>query len=201
MSPTEDEMRRAAEELDHKYRDFMISLGRVASYGESIAELLTSRLTTKHSNAAAVAIGELLPSECVARVALPNLIEWAVGQSPMTSDARNAIVRVGEGAYSAVESRISVARDEQDDEAIRNLCDIIIRFPSSAKVRFMPALLDLLNHENPHFREAAIDAIAEIAFSESRSAIEGISRVAMDDVEAFVRDAAKAALLRLGQAT
>jgi hypothetical protein len=175
----------------------MDSLGRVLDFGEGNIGPLVAALNHKHANPVAKALG-LMMSASTAEQEIPPLLDWLIVQSPLYPDVLEALVRAGEKPVPFIVQRLGTSAAENDDEAVRNLLDLGCRLSDSALRIIVPAIVDLLRHENPHIQETAADAIWRIGLPHGIIAEADLQRLAKSHAQLFVRDAAREALIRLG---
>ena len=194
----DERARQAVRSLRRSYSAYMTSLKNVVEQGDRAIPALLDALDHKQANPIAQALGLLMPSP-MAGEAIPRLLDWVVVQAPIHPDARDALLRAGDRVTSPLIARLRQAAEVGDDEAVRNLLDLGVRLSDESLERLVPVVVELLEHRDPHIREAAADAIWRLGLPYGRPAVAALRRLRDDDDEEDeVRTAAAGALLRLG---
>lgn len=193
MTPIDQTIRH----MQQSYMAYMAAPKAVLDIGDSNIQPLIAALNHKHANPIAKALGLMMytPSS---EEAIPRLLDWLVNQSPMYPEILEALVRAKDRPLPYVLHRLEEFSAKNDDEAVRNLLDLACRFSDSAIRKVVPAIVNLLKHDNPTIRETAADALWKIGLPHGRPAIEQLTDLMNNDHEASVRTAATEALVHLG---
>src|SRR5207253_4947125 len=105
----------AVQRLEEAYRAYMAALQETLHLGEESIPALVAALKHKHANPIAKALGSLMGAPS-AEAAIPRLIDWVIGQSPVYPDAVEALVRAGPKALPFVLAALQHFTQEGDDE-------------------------------------------------------------------------------------
>ncbi len=187
---------QAVAALKDSYESYMAALKKVVDQADGTIPVLIDELSNKKASPIAKALG-LMMGHPEAKLAIPRLLDWVIVQSPVHPDAREALIRAGDGIAPALLDRIRERADEGDDEAIRHLLDLGVQLSDDAKEQVVPAILGLLGHPNPHVREAAIAAIWRLGLPHGMPAMNKLLKLLKNDPVESVRTSAWEAIQRL----
>lgn len=190
----------SVENLQKTYASYMVALKEVLDHGDEIVPILVDALVDKRANPIAKALGLMMHSPS-AEKAFPRLLDWLVVQSPLYPDALEALVRAGDRVVPVLIERIESASSAGDDEAIRNLLDLGSRLDDGSVSAVVLKAIALLEHENPHIREAAADALWRVGLPSGLAATDKLAELRACDPSESVRKACGEALERLGGMT
>jgi hypothetical protein len=186
----------AVRKLEEAYQTYAAARQEVLQLGDAAIPALLAALNPR-AIAAADALKYLIHLPA-ADMALPRLVDWAIGQWPLHTEVVEALVRAGPRALPHILDRLEVAAAQEDDEAVRNLLETAVRMPEPALAPVVEAIVALLRHTNAHIREAAADAVWHLGLPHGRSAFPILVSLSQTDTAQGVRDAARTALTRLG---
>ena len=189
---------QAVADLQNAYLHYMGALKSVVDLGGSVVPSLIARLSQKHANPIAQALGLLLLTEPSADRAIVPLARSLIGTHPLYPDSVEALVRAGPKVLPTILEELDSCQQRNDDEGVRSMLDVAVRLPEKVYGDLMPALLKLLSHRNPAIREAAANGCWHIGLPAAQCAIARLLEAVRTDECESVRESAAEALARLG---
>jgi HEAT repeat protein len=183
--------------LQRSYLEYMACLKSVLDFGESNIDALIAGLDHKHANPIAKALGLMMYAPASEK-AIPTLLKWLVTQSPMYPDVLEALLRAGDKPSPQVLVMIQEYAENDDDEAVRHLFDLAVRFSGVFRAKVADVAGKLLGHANPHIRESAADAFWRLGLPYGLPFRARLLVISGSDQNENVRKAATEALVKLG---
>jgi hypothetical protein len=193
---SQNSLSEAINQLQRSYLDYMARLKAVLDFGDANIGPLIAALDHKHANPIAKALGLMMYSPA-AEQAFPSLLSWLVTQSPLYPDVLEALVRAGDKPAGQVFHLIREYAKKGVDEAIRHLFDLACRFSSAIQPNVVAVAVELLEHQNPHIREIAADAIWRIGLPHGLAGKAKLQSLSRNDQSEHVRKAVDEALEKL----
>lgn len=167
------------------------ALPRIEVPAQTAVPALTELLTTEHSVVAARALGVYRGAAASALPALVELLQDASRPTEARWNAARTIGKIGPDATHTVPVLIDVL-DDAEATVREHAAEAIGDIGASAAPAGVPALVGVLSDPAPRVRRDAVRSLGYIGEA-SRSAVPEIKRL-LEDPEAIVREAAKAAL-------
>ncbi|HWE40725.1 MAG TPA: HEAT repeat domain-containing protein [Isosphaeraceae bacterium] len=200
MEPQENDeaAREAVREMSRRYGAYIESLMTVINLGERAIPVLVSELNHRKAISIVIALYHMM-NRPGSDAAIPRLLDWAIGQCPLTLDVHRALVRAGDRIVPLLLERVRAAAAGGDAEAVRELLlGVAVELPRWAMDRLVPPIVDLLSDPRPDIREAAADSLGRIGLPEAAPAIPKLRGLREHDGDDSVRDSARDTLVRLG---